>query len=349
MANPIRIGIVGAGNITRERHIPGFHKLKDVEITGVVNSCAETTTAVAKEFGIPQTFDDWQDLINSTEIDAVVIGTWPNLHCEVTCAALEAGKHVLTQARMARNLSEAKLMLECAKKHQDLVSQVVPSPFGLECGTVVESLIKDHFLGDLREVIVLGATDQFWDYSKQIHPRQCADQSGNNALALGILHETLMRWIPAPIQVFAQSEIFEPTRPNPDDSTFTEVTVPDSIQILTEFKGGARGIYHLSGVTLFGPGLHIHLYGSRGTIKLDFNDGKEAVMAGRANGNSMEPLNIPEEDRGEWQVEEHFITAIQGKRKIDLTTFEAGVNYMEFIEAVARSAETNAPVSLPIY
>ena len=46
----------------------------------------------------------------------MVIGAWPYLHCPVTLAALDAGKHVLTQARMAMNAREAQRMLDRAKE-----------------------------------------------------------------------------------------------------------------------------------------------------------------------------------------------------------------------------------------
>ncbi len=348
MSESIRIGLIGAGENTRVRHIPGLQAIDGVEITAVANSTAESSQRVADEFGIPQTFGTWQELVASPEIDAVVIGTWPNLHCEVTCAALEAGKHVLTEARMARNLDEAKQMLEASKAHPELVAQVVPSPFGLECGPAITSLLKAHFLGDLREAIVLGANDQFWDYSKPLHPRQDAELSGKNTLALGILHESLMRWAPEPVQVFAQAELFEPTRPLPEENCFVDVGVPDSLQIVAELKGGVRCMYHLSGVTLFGPGMQIHLYGSRGTIKVEFVDGQEKVSCGRADDKELQIMEIPEEEKGSWNVEQDFVDAIRGNKKVTLTDFKTGVKYMEFVEAVSRSAEANAPVPLPL-
>ena len=58
----------------------------------------------------PERYAQWLDEINSPpalrpydSLDAVVVGTWPNLHREVTCAALAAGKHVLCEARMAHH------------------------------------------------------------------------------------------------------------------------------------------------------------------------------------------------------------------------------------------------------
>src|SRR5690242_15288425 len=97
----IRVGIVGAGANTRLRHIAGFRQIPGVELAGVVNSNPESTARVAAEFGIPKTYASWEQLVADPDIDAVQIGTWPNLHSAVTCAALKAGKHVLCEARMA--------------------------------------------------------------------------------------------------------------------------------------------------------------------------------------------------------------------------------------------------------
>jgi len=84
----IRVGLIGAGANTRARHIPGLRALPDVEIVAVCNRRPESTAAVAQEYNVPRTFERWQDLTADPDIDAVVIGTWPYLHCPITLAAL---------------------------------------------------------------------------------------------------------------------------------------------------------------------------------------------------------------------------------------------------------------------
>src|SRR5215831_17281948 len=121
MPIPIRIGLIGAGANTRSRHIPGLKAIEDVEIVAVCNRRPASTAAAAREFGIPRTYATWEDLIRDPDVDAVVVGTWPYLHCPVTLAALEAGKHVLTEARLALNAAEARRMLAASRKHPDLV------------------------------------------------------------------------------------------------------------------------------------------------------------------------------------------------------------------------------------
>src|SRR5438105_15223585 len=149
MTKTLRIGLVGAGANTRARHIPGFQALPEVEMVAVCNRRPESTRAVAREFGIPRTFEHWQELVADADIDAVVIGTWPYLHCPITLAALQAGKHVLTEARLSMNAAEAHQMLQAARQHPHLTTQVVPSPFGLKGHAVMKDLIGAGYLGQM--------------------------------------------------------------------------------------------------------------------------------------------------------------------------------------------------------
>mgnify|MGYP001262436992 CR=1 FL=1 len=336
----IRIGMVGAGGNTRLRHVPGFRGIEGVEIVGLVNRSRESSERAAAEFDVPRIYDTWQDLVADDGVDAVMIGTWPNMHCEVTCAALEAGKHVMTEARMARNLAEARQMLATSQAHPELITQIVPSPFAFFCTDYVRGLIDGGFLGDLRELVVIGADDGFHDVNAPLHWRQDRNISGLNVLAMGILHEAALRWAPGPSRVFAQVETFAPARPD------GPATIPDSVQVLTELEGGGRGLYHLSGVALFGPSYHLHMYGSEGTIKVDL--GNNRLEIGKAGDDGLHEPEIPADQQGGWRVEEEFIGAIRGTETIRLTDFETGVNYMEFTEAVAMSAESGQAIDLPL-
>ncbi|MCX7394067.1 MAG: Gfo/Idh/MocA family oxidoreductase [Planctomycetales bacterium] len=343
----LRVGFIGAGENTRKRHIPGMRMIPDVELLGVVNSSAESTALVARNFEIPRQYTDWKALLADDEIDAVVIGTWPNLHCELTCAALAAGKHVLCEARMARNVSESRQMRQSARAHPELIAMLVPSPLGLECDAEVSRMLRHDYLGDLREVVVFGVDDQFFDYSAFLHWRQDSVISGVNMLSLGMLHETVSRWIPQPVRVTSQTCVFEPSRPNPHGDGQLRVSVPDSVQALTQYAGGACGIYHCSGVAIAGLGKQVQLYGSLGTIKVTFGE-QDHVFVARAGEKTFRTLNIPSETRGGWRVEAEFVGAIRGEERVKRTDFDSGVMYMEFTEAVAQSATRGQMITLPL-
>src|SRR5271167_737916 len=75
MTQRIRIGLIGAGANTRLRHIPGLRAVENVEIVAVCNRRPESTQAAMREFNIPKSFAQWEQLVADPDLDAVVIGT----------------------------------------------------------------------------------------------------------------------------------------------------------------------------------------------------------------------------------------------------------------------------------
>jgi predicted dehydrogenase len=295
----------------------------------------------------------WQDLVTDPNIDAIVIGTWPYLHCPITLAALEAGKHVLTEARMAQNAAEAHRMLTAARTRPNLVAQIVPSPFGLHGHTVMKELLAAGFLGDLREVFVSSMTSALADVAAPLSWRQDVALSGFNMLTLGILHETLLRWVPPPVRVLAQVHAHIPTRIDPESGVRRPVGTPDSVQVLTVLENGARATYHLSGVTPFGQGMSIWLFGQEGVLHYDLATdrirGRSRLHgASPSPADTLDEIPVPPEKAGSWRVEADFIDAIREGKPIEFTDFATGVAYMEFTEAVARSAQRDEVVDLPL-
>jgi predicted dehydrogenase len=348
---PLRIGLIGAGANTRTRHIPGFEALTDVEIAAVCNRRPESTAAVARAYDIPRTFERWQDLVADPGIDAIVIGTWPYLHYPIVLAALEAGKHVLTEARMSMNAAEAHRMLEAARSSPSLVTQIVPSPFGLKGHDIVLELLEAGFVGELREVHVCGLGGGLADPAAPLSWRQDVSLSGFNMLTLGILHETLLRWVPPPVRVLAQVHAFVPSRIDPQSGVRRPVGTPDSVQVLAVLENGARAVYHFSGVIPFGQRSGISLYGSEGTLFYDLAIDRLWGASRRQpvdTGEGLEEIPIPAEKARTWQVEADFVDAIRTGAPVRLTDFATGVRYMEFTEAVARSAQRDEAVDLPL-
>jgi predicted dehydrogenase len=351
--SPLRVGLIGAGANTRTRHIPGLVALPNVQLVAVCNRRPDSTAAVARQFNIPRTNERWEDLVADPEIDAVVIGTWPYLHCPITLAALAAGKHVLTEARMSMNATEAHRMLAAAKQSPQLVTQIVPSPYGLKGHAVMRELIEQGYLGELREAQVTHLTNALADPAAPLAWRQDEGLSGYNMLTLGILHETLLRWVPPPVRVLAQAHAFIPSRIDPASGVRRSVGTPDQLQALTILQNGARAVYHFSGVAAFGQTATIVLFGSKGVLHYDLAADRirGASQCGRrvaARLDELEEIPIPPDKAMGWRVEEEFVSAIRERTPVRFTDFATGVAYMAFTEATARSAQLGAAVDLPL-
>lgn len=342
----LRIGIVGAGDITRRRHIPGFRAVPGVEIFGVCNHRRESSARVAREFGIPKTYSSWEHLVEDDQVDAVLIGAWPYLHCPVTLAALDAGKHVLTQARMAMNAREAQRMFDRSAELPHLTAMIVPSPYGLTGDAYVRSLISAGYLGNLREVHVTGFSSDLADPATPLGWRQMTKYSGFNMLTLGILYETALRWAPPVNRVFAYASKHIQNRDDPETGKPARVGTPDSVQILTTQEDGSCGSYRLSGVVWHDKSMKIALYGSDGTLIYDLS--RDEIWGARRDEPELAVLPIPADQRGGWQVEADFVAAIRHERPVTHTNFATGVRYMQFTEGVARSSRHQSPVTLPL-
>lgn len=346
-AGTVRIGIVGAGTITRERHIPGFRSLPGVQIVGICNRKRESSNRVAREFDIPLIFEGWEHMVDSDQVDAILIGTWPYLHCPVTLAALDSGKHVLTQARMAMNAREAQRMLDKSRERPELVAMVVPSPYGLTGDRYVRTLLEEGAIGrHLRELHVTGWSSDLADRRTPLHWRQMTKYSGFNMLSLGILHETALRWTKPPTSVFAHASKFIPRRVDPETGERAKVGTPDSVQVISHQEDGSIGVYRISGLIWHERGHRITLHGSGGTLRYDLT--RDEIAHARAGEPALRTLEIPPSLRGGWRVEADFIDAIREGRPVTHTDFATGMRTMQFTEAVARSSRHQEPVELPL-
>ncbi|NQT94731.1 MAG: Gfo/Idh/MocA family oxidoreductase [Lentisphaerae bacterium] len=338
----IRVGIVGAGANTRSRHIPGLQAIDGVEVVSVANRRRDSSERVAGQFGVSTVYDSWEELVNAPDSDAIVIGTWPYLHCPVTLAALGAGKHVLCKARMAMDAEEARQMLAAAQDHPGLVTQVVPSPMTLGVDNTVKRLIGEGYLGRLLAVEVRAMNGAFLDAEAPMQWREDRDLSGLNVMSLGIWYEALMRWIGEATHVAAKGRAFVTTRRDPLTGADKAVKIPEHLVVLADMACGAQATFALSAAAGHAGANEVVLLGAEGTLR--FSNG--VLSGGRREEDGLREIPIPPTEAGGWRVEEEFIAAIRGSESITHTTFEDGVKYMAFTEAVARSlaSEQSEPV-----
>ena len=349
----IKVGVIGAGANTRLKHIPGLQAQDGVEVYGVVNRSRESSQRVAEEFGIPHVYDDWVDLLDDEEVNAVCIGTWPYMHSTLTLAALEEGNHVLVEARMAMNSDEAEDMLQASKDAPHLVAQIVPAPHTLEIDQTVIEMISEGYLGDLVSMRLQVANgSDFPNPDLPLHWRHDRDLSGNNIMTMGIWYEALMRWFGPARTVQALGQTVVKHRLD-DDGRRRSTSIPDQLDILCGMECGGSLNMTVTTVSAFARELDLWLHGTDGVIRVEstnFTDpGKPSFrLTGAKRGDSeLVEIEVAEEKRGGWRVEEEFVNAIRGLEPVTHTDFTTGVKYMQFTDAVSQSVTTGELVRLP--
>ena len=340
----IRVGIVGAGGIVGSVHIPGLRKMPNVEIVAVANRSLESSRRAAQEFGIPNAYADWQELLAAKGIDAVLIGTWPYMHRAVTLAALDSGRHVLCQARMANDAAEARDMLAASRRHSSLVCQLVPSSGTYKIDRALQTLLADGRIGDVLSVEVQMLQRGFASFGGEMDWRHDPELSGINVLNVGGTYESAMRWLGPGNRVFGMTRVQIPTRRDERGET-RSATIPDHVEVLYELGNRAPVHMKFSETTGLSRGNEIWIYGSEGTIRVDDS---QNIFVGRRGDQSLAAYPNPPEGQARHRVEEEFVNAIRGVEQVKMNAFEIGVRYMEWTEAIYRSAESGAAVSLPL-
>jgi predicted dehydrogenase len=172
--------------------------------------------------------------------------------------------------------------------------------------------------------------------------RQDFDLSGFNVMTLGIWYETVMRWIGEATRVMAKGRTFVKMRSD-EQGHPKAARVPEHLDVIADMACGAQMHLQISRAMGFSDPPSATLYGSEGTLR--FSQGR--LQGGRRGDAGLQEIPTKPENEG-WRVEEEFINAIRGRETLTRTSFEDGVKYMEFTEAVYRSMTEGREILLPL-
>lgn len=112
-------GIIGAGMIA-EKHIHSLQQVEGVTIKWVARQNASQLKPFQEKFNIPHGTVDYHEILQDSEVDAVVITSPPRLHYQMFMDALAAKKHILLEKPAAMKLEELDKMIAEHKKYPDI-------------------------------------------------------------------------------------------------------------------------------------------------------------------------------------------------------------------------------------
>jgi predicted dehydrogenase len=260
---PIRIGIVGCGNVMDGAYMPALEKLRQkewVEVTSASHSSEAACRPTLEKWRIPQYFEGYEKLCGSPDVDVVVILAPMKLHGSIAREALRRGKHVLVEKPMAVSLAEARDLLKLSNKSG---KYLVCAPF-VTLSPTFETIRRRVAAGHIGKVC-LGRARYGWsgpDWSDWFY------RAGSGPIFdLAVYSITSLTGILGPVKrVAAMTGVAQPFRLV--KGRRTKVTVEDNAQILLDF-GKATFAVVTSGFTMQkyrSPALE--LYGTLGTIQM---------------------------------------------------------------------------------
>lgn len=120
--NKVRWGLLSTANINR-RVIPAMRMSPHGELVAVASRDLDKARQYAREWEIPQAFGSYEEMLASSEIDAVYISLPNHLHAEWTIKALEAGVHVLCEKPFALTVREVDEMIAASQRTQRVLAE----------------------------------------------------------------------------------------------------------------------------------------------------------------------------------------------------------------------------------
>ena len=250
----VRFGIIGAGGIAREGHVPAIKKLAEAELVAVCRRNKEKANELAREWQAKEVYYDYRDLVKSKNIDAVIIATPNAYHRENTIAAAEEGKHILCEKPLSTNLEDGEEMIRVCKNNGVLLQVGFSERFWNQI-EIAKFLIEQKVIG---EVYGYKAT---WNEKWGLFPadsdyRYDINLSGGACIIdLAIHRIDLARYLVGEIERVC-ADIKHMAIPYKMD---------DNVWILCSFKNGGSGCISAN---RFSPGVSnpIELYGTEGML-----------------------------------------------------------------------------------
>jgi predicted dehydrogenase len=363
------IGVVGVGRWAGLAHLPGWARDDRCRIVGVCDREPERAAAAAERYGAEVATDDYRVLLDRDDIDVIDVVTRDGEHFPVNLAAVEAGKHVLSEKPVAHDHHDVRRIAELARS-KGLKTKV---GFTFRYSPAVRYLKDMIARGDLGTPFIYNAYEQNSQWLSPQSPLRSQERAtdgpikvasleGYGAPVIDIGHWFMESDLTSVVGVLRN---FIPERMIAATGTMARTNIDDGDIFIGEFASGAICSVQSSFVTVGNyPGIEVRVYGSEGaaiarlveefgiceTLKMarpDDVEFRDVVVPARYYPSGGSP-------RESWRtlyyanLTANFASEILGETEGNEGNFDDGLWVQEVINAVEISHHERRWVNLPL-
>ena len=139
----IRVGCIGCGGIARAHARTISEAVPGVKLVAAADISAEARESFGEDFGVPEMFGSYEEMLRKADMDAVCVALPTALHRQATLAAARAGVHVMCEKPMALTVRDCDVMINACEKA------------GLKL-MIAHCRRYDNFWGKLKEIVDSG-------------------------------------------------------------------------------------------------------------------------------------------------------------------------------------------------
>ncbi len=336
----LRVGIVGAGNIFTRGYLPALQATRAIEVAAVCDLDAGRARTGAQALGGVPVERAHADLAARGDLDAVLVLTPTHTHAEIAIAALEAGKHVLTEKPMARSVADARRMAEAERRSGRRLMVGHTRRFD-ERWMALDEQLRSGRIGD---PVYLSRSEHAYNGSPADAWQWRDLESGGALWDVGIHIADLFHWFMGARPVTAFTRVLH-ARPES-----VEGGAPDAAVVTYDFGDMRHALLSVSWIhpPAWGPFYAtMEVVGTGGRLDYRDLDAHPAIVAhdGELALPRYSPLLSATATAFQREIE-HFARAIETESPFALSTEDAIVA-VEMIQAAERSAASGRPEAVP--
>ncbi len=329
----LKVGIIGAGRIGQVHAKSITYHIPQAEIVAISDIYVDGAKKVAEELGIPNYYQDYHEILDNPEIEAVLICSSTDTHADIACEAAQAGKHIFCEKPV--DLTVAKI--------KKVIDEVNKAGVKLQIGfnrrydhnfAHIKELANDGKLGDL-QIIKITSRDP-----EPPAPEYVA-VSGGIFLDMTVHDFDMARFIGGEVdEVYANATVMV-------DPAIGEAGDVDTALVALKFKSGAIGVIDNCRKACYGYDQRLEVFGSGGQASAA-NDTPTNVSYINENGNTTDkPLYFFLERYMQSFTDEmtEFIDAVVND-KATQTTVNDGLEALRLGLAAKKSVAEHRPVKL---
>ncbi len=362
------IGVIGAGRWANWAHLPGWARDERCQIVAVCDTDAERAAAAADKYGAIGT-GDYTDLLKRDDIDIIDVVTRDNEHYKLNSAAIEAGKHVLSEKPVAHDHHDVAKVAAAARA-SGLKTKV---GFTFRYSPAVRYLKEMLTRGDLGTPFIYNAYEQNSQWLSPQTPLRSSERAGDRPIQVASLEGygapviDIGHWFMESdlTSVIGMMRNFIPERVVADTGKLTRVNIDDGDIFLGEFASGAICSVQSSFVTVGNyPGIEVRVYGSEGAAiarLVEENGICETLRTASADAVEFREVEVPASyypaggsPRESWRtlyyanLTANFASEVLGEIDGNEGNFEDGLWVQQVINAVEISHHERRWVDLPL-
>lgn len=335
-AHKTRIAIVGAGHVAQVAHIPAYKANPEVELVAIVDYDAVKAKRIKEQFGFKAAYDDMNEMLKKSDVDAVDICTPNYLHAPMAIAALRSGHDVLCEKPMARNAKEAEQMVEAADKH-DRILMVAMNNRYREDAQMMQKFVGANELGDI-QIIKAGWLRRAQDWKDRAWFTERGKAGGGALLDLGTPLVDLSMWISSlkPSSAVSCAVYGKKGKDGVEDSGCAMVRFAGGACLMLEVNWNLRDERDV---------VYLQVYGSKGAgilSPLQLHKSIHGVLV-NVTPTIGKQKNYYKES---YQAEiDHFIQCVR-KQKAPATSGKDALGVMKIMDAMYESASSGKEVDV---